>query len=456
MLQERRICKGKFKRRHEDRLHTAKGDKAVNIEASQYARGNISVYVGKTKINGEDSAFIQVRDNKTGKVGQFPHPSNGNVTWGTFDPDSPICTNYSTEDVNRAAKFAYNEVAEYIADLETMGLDYKGCFENGGFPNAHTQDGLKIDCNSSLTEGDKAINDWLKFYYDGMIVYVGTNGTDAYGYPEFFVQAKDPKTGKTGQYPHPTQGEATWGTFDENTSEAVKSRELDEDAKTAYNAVAEYIADYETEHGLNSLQEIFDNGEFPQANTKDGLKIGTKELTKGDAAVNSELLNNGRGTNVSVYVGMATINSEESFFVQVKDNTTGNIGQYPTPDHRNIEWGTLHAKKPNQSEKITLSLYADRGSSAKVNSIKLEAGSTIPESTIASWIEMGESMTTDWIPYNGYSVRTVFIAIQNDDGERIEKYIDNPVISDSNFYIITTREKRVESLTRDSATWGTN
>ena len=233
--------------------YTAKGDKAVNIEASQYARGNISVYVGKTKINGEDSAFVQVRDNKTGKVGQYPHYSDGTVTWGTFDPDSPIYTNFSVEDLNRAAKYAYNGVAEYLCDLETQGLDYEGSFENGGFPNAHTQDGLKIDYNSSFTEGDEFINYVLEYGYDGMIVYVGKTGTDDYGHPEFFVQTKDPKTGKIGQYPYPTQGEATWGTFDENTPIGTKPftlKQLDEEAKNAYNAVADYIADYETQHGF--------------------------------------------------------------------------------------------------------------------------------------------------------------------------------------------------------------
>ncbi|SEL17222.1 hypothetical protein [Ruminococcus albus] len=559
--------------------YTAKGDNEVNIEASKYARGNISVYVGKTKINGEDSAFVQVRDNKTGKVGQWPRPSDGTVTWGTFDPDSPIYTNYSVEDLNSAAKDAYDDVAEYIADLETMGLDYKGCFENGGFPNAHTQDGLKIDYNSSFTEGDKAINDWLKFMYDGMIVYVGKTGIDAYGQPEFFVQAKDPKTGKIGQYPHPTQGEATWGTFDENTPEAVKtctSRELDEEAKIAYNAVAEYFADLETQ-GYDVL-ECYNNGYFKYSSTKEGLKMGTASLTDGDKAVVSELYSYGSYSDVTIYVGINSVDEygDPYFFVQVKDNKTGNIGQYPTTDHRNLEWGTysnavprlvhdqkhlngdaktvynavseyfadletegydlmecynngcfakastieglkigqetsltdgdkaiydemkwniriyegltvyvgvdldskneygdyaffvqvkdatgrvgqypdptrdsatwgtLHAKEPEQSEKVTLSLYAEPGSSAKVHSIQLEAGSTIPESTIASWINLGESNTTAWIPCHGYYIRTVFVAIVDEDGERIEEYLDKPVLANSNFYILTQSEIKEE------------
>ena len=556
--------------------YTAKGDSEINIAASQFARGNISVYVGRTTTNGEEHAFVQVKDNKTGKIGQWPRPTNGTATWGTFNPDSPIYTNYSVEDLNSAAKEAYNGVAEYLCDLETQGLDYKGCFENGGFPNAHTQDGLKIDYNSSFTEGERYINDWLKYDYDGIIVYVGKTGTDDYGHPEFFVQTKNPKTGKIGHYPHPTQGEATWGTFDENTPIGTKPftlKQLDEEAKNAYNAVADYIADYETQHGLNSLQEIFDNGEFPQANTKEGLKIGKKELTKGDAAINYEMLTNAYKCDVSVYVGLTTINGEEYFFVQTKDNTTGNVGQYPTPDHRDLEWGTyskavpkmvydqrslngcaktaynavaeyfadletegydigecykngcfakastieglkisqeaeltdgdkaindemtyfdndnygltvyvgldlnskneygdysffvqvkdatgrvgqypnptrdsatwgtLHAKEPNQSEMVTLSLYDNPGSTTKINSIQLKAGSTIPEIIIASWNELGESKTTDWAPYGSDRVmRTVFESIRSATGESIEEYIDKPILKDLDFSIYTKEE----------------
>lgn len=557
--------------------YTAKGDSEINIAASQFARGNISVYVGRTTTNGEEHAFVQIKDNKTGKIGQWPRPTNGTAEWGTFDPDSPIYTNYSTDDVNHAAKEAYNAVAEYLCDLETIGYDFMGSFENGGFPNAHTIDGLAIDFTASLTEGDKAINDWLKYDYDGMIVYVGKTGTDDYGHPEFFVQTKDPKTGKIGQYPHPTQGEATWGTFDENTSEAVKtytSRELDGEAKTAYNAVAEYFADLETQ-GYDIL-ECYNNGHFKYASTKEGLKIGSKELTKGDAAINYELLTNAYKCDTSVYVGINGVDEYgyPYFFVQVKDNTTGNVGQYPTPDHRNIEWGTysksvpkmvydqrslngcaktaynivaeyiayyetehglnslqkifdngcfakastieglkigqetsladgdkfiddefkavgyendgqivyvgvdgtdsngdpiffvqvkdatgrvgqypdptkdsatwgtLHAKEPNQSKMVTLSLYDNPGSTTKIDSIQLKAGSTIPEIIIASWNELGESKTTDWAPYGSDRVRrTVFESIRSATGESIEEYIDKPILKDLNFFSIYIEEE---------------
>ena len=177
--------------------YKAYGDWNVNITASQYARGNISVYVGRME-NNSDSVFVQVKDNKTGKVGQFPHPTDGTAEWGTFDLSSPIYTNYSTESVNNAAEKAYNAVAVYQADMEAQGLDFWGSFENGGFRQAHSDEGLKIDFAASLSECDERINDDLKLYYDGMIIYVGKTMSD--GEQIFFVQAKDPRTGKIGQY----------------------------------------------------------------------------------------------------------------------------------------------------------------------------------------------------------------------------------------------------------------
>ncbi len=456
--------------------YTAKGDSEINIAASQFARGNISVYVGRTTTNGEEHAFVQIKDNKTGKIGQWPRPTNGTAEWGSFDPNSPIYTNYSTDDVNHAAKEAYNAVAEYLCDLETQGLDYEGSFENGGFPNAHTKDGLKIDYNSSFTEGDEFINYVLEYDYDGMIVYVGKTGTDDYGYPEFFVQAKDPKTGKIGQYPHPTQGEATWGTFDENTPIGTKPftlKQLDEEAKNAYNAVADYIADYETQHGLNSLQEIFDNGEFPQANTKEGLKIGKKELTKGDAAINYEMLTNAYKCDVSVYVGLTTINGEEYFFVQTKDNTTGNVGQYPTPDHRDLEWGTYSKAVPkmvrdqkslNGDAKTVYNAVAEYFADLETQGYDIgecykngcfAKASTIEGLKIGQEAEYtdGDKAINDEMTYfdNDRYGLTVYVGMDLSSKDQYGDYAFFVQVKDS-----TGRVGQYPDPTKDSATWGTH
>ena len=64
--------------------YKARGDEVINIAASQYARGDISAYLGRTKINGVDCLFVQIRDDRTGKIGQYPNPTDGTAEWGKF------------------------------------------------------------------------------------------------------------------------------------------------------------------------------------------------------------------------------------------------------------------------------------------------------------------------------------------------------------------------------------
>jgi hypothetical protein len=183
--------------------YKAEGDKHINYVASMYARGNISVYVGRTEINGEKIYFFQVKDNRTGKVGQYPRWTDGTAEWGTFDLDAPLYNkNYSESNLDSAARDAHESVEDY---LNAEGLDYQSLLENDDF-QAASKEGLKIDVKASLTGCDKIINDSLKFNYEGMIVYVSKMPSDYYRQDhylvtDFFVQTEDPATGKTGQYP---------------------------------------------------------------------------------------------------------------------------------------------------------------------------------------------------------------------------------------------------------------
>ena len=174
-------------------------DREINALASMFARGNISVYVGRTEIDGEDSCFVQVKDNRTGKVGQYPHRTQGEATWGTFDLDTPVYMNYSESQLESAARTAHDCVGRYLCDLVKEGQDYQSFLENGSF-QATSEEGLKIDMKASYDGVDKVINDELKYNYEGMIVYVGeiTYNNNGFG---LTVQTKDPATEKTGQYP---------------------------------------------------------------------------------------------------------------------------------------------------------------------------------------------------------------------------------------------------------------
>ena len=162
------------------------------------------VYVGRTEINGEKIYFFQVKDNRTGKVGQYPHPTDGTAEWGKLDLDAPLYnTNYSESNLDLAASDAHNCVEDY---LNAEGLDYQSLLESDDF-QAASEDGLKIDMKASLTGCDKLINDKLKFNYEGMVVYVSKMPSDYYSHShlvtDFFVKTEDPATGKTGQDPQP-------------------------------------------------------------------------------------------------------------------------------------------------------------------------------------------------------------------------------------------------------------
>ncbi|WP_024857746.1 hypothetical protein [Ruminococcus albus] len=176
-------------------------DREINALASMFSRGNISVYVGRTEIDGEDTYFVQAKDNRTGKVGQYPHPTDGTAEWGKLDLDAPLYNkNYSESNLDLAARNVHESVEDY---LKAEGLDYQSLLENDDF-QAASKDGLKIDMKASLTGCDKLINDKLKFNYEGMIVYVSKMPSDKYVFwTDFMVQTKDPATGKTGQDPQP-------------------------------------------------------------------------------------------------------------------------------------------------------------------------------------------------------------------------------------------------------------
>lgn len=175
-------------------------DREINALASMFSRGNISVYVGRTEIDGEDTYFVQVKDNRTGKVGQYPRWTDGTAEWGKLDLDAPLYNkNYSESHLNSAARTAHDCVGRYLCDLVKEGQDYQSILENGS-SQATSEEGLKIDMKASYDGVDKVINDELKYNYEGMIVYVGEITYNNIGFG-LTVQTKDPATEKTGQYP---------------------------------------------------------------------------------------------------------------------------------------------------------------------------------------------------------------------------------------------------------------
>ncbi|ADU23239.1 hypothetical protein [Ruminococcus albus] len=170
-------------------------DREMNVVASMFARGNISLFVGRTEIDGEDTYFVQVKDNRTGKVGQYPRWTDGTAEWGIFDLDAPVYAVFSESQLDFAVKEALYSVIEYLNDPENEGCDYHSVLENGGF-QAISKEGLKIDMKASPSKLDKFINDRLKFNYEGIVVYVGLN-EDGDG---IYVKAESPDGQTVVQY----------------------------------------------------------------------------------------------------------------------------------------------------------------------------------------------------------------------------------------------------------------
>lgn len=112
-------------------------------------------------------------------------------------------------------------------------------------------------------------------------------------------------------------------------------------AKYAFNAAAQYLAEMEASDRRGFAQVISD-GDFG-AMSADGLDMsGSTPEEAGAKAVYDYLRNNGVTRGI-VYIGCAEIDDRESFFIHFKkDNSSEMIGQYPyavsSEDAGNVGW----------------------------------------------------------------------------------------------------------------------
>lgn len=115
-------------------------------------------------------------------------------------------------------------------------------------------------------------------------------------------------------------------------------------AKTAYNAVAVYFADQQ-EAGRD-MDTVIDDDDFLLAGYPEAMRLGevslqTDIMGKGDMVL-LDLYDSGDLPAGKVYVGIAEIEGERTYFVQFKDDT-GLIGQFPDPIQADradsVTWG---------------------------------------------------------------------------------------------------------------------
>lgn len=114
-------------------------------------------------------------------------------------------------------------------------------------------------------------------------------------------------------------------------------------AKTGYNAVAEWVADRETQGNPVKWTSSFTNVDCTKDNTGSGDAAEVQHL------LYKALASNGNEAGVA-HVAGAKINSEDTFFVQWRKTTSDDIfGQYPqaikdVDTLSKAKWGTWYDK----------------------------------------------------------------------------------------------------------------
>ena len=330
--------------------HENEFERMVNRELAQYFDGALTVYVGRI---GDENFFVQVRDEKSSLIGQYPVKATeaqaSEVKWTEFFDFEPEPANFDLKALNSIAKTAYNSAAEYIADMECEnGTDMITTVTGGGFPQAYSAEGLTVSRRASAEKGDKNINEELKWNYEGVIVHVDI---DTAG--ELTVSAENPDGGVVGYYP--VRSQSSQSAYESEPLAALKKKisnlkTLNGEAKTAYNAVAEFLAEKEAEG--TPIEECFESGIFGALNTADGLLIDPDAAydKEGERCVNEYMSSYGADVTRRVYVGYL---GGYDFFVQVRDDESGLIGQYPSAETEwwqasdsDVKWTEFHESEP--------------------------------------------------------------------------------------------------------------
>ncbi|MBQ9542165.1 hypothetical protein [Ruminococcus sp.] len=330
--------------------HENEFERMVNRDLAQYYDGALTVYVGRF---GDEDFFVQVRDEKSGLIGQYPAKATeaqaSEVKWTEFFDFEPEPANFDLKALNSIAKTAYNSAAEYIAEMECEnGTDMITTVTGGGFPQAYSAEGLTVSRRASAEKGDAEISTAIiqNGVSDIVIVHVDINTAG-----ELTVSAENPDGGVVGYYP--VRSQSSQSGQDSAPLAALQKKisnlkTLNGKAKTAYNAVAEFLADKETEG--TSIEECFESGIFGALNTADGLLIDPDAAydKEGEKRVNEYM--SSYDATLRVYVGYL---GGYDFFVQVRDDESGLIGQYPSAETEwwkaaDVKWTEFHESEPEK------------------------------------------------------------------------------------------------------------
>ncbi|EXM38718.1 hypothetical protein RASY3_08480 [Ruminococcus albus SY3] len=103
----------------------------------------------------------------------------------------------------------------------------------------------------------------------------------------------------------------------------------------------------------------------------------------------------------------------------------------------------LYTKDVPEEKQVTITLIDQKTGLKAANPEKITSGITIPENIYNNWKTIGEGKTTSFISSgNGKYVRTLFVKIVDGQDNPIENYLTTPILSDMEFFIVTTDQSR--------------
>ena len=103
----------------------------------------------------------------------------------------------------------------------------------------------------------------------------------------------------------------------------------------------------------------------------------------------------------------------------------------------------LYTKEVPEEKQVTITLIDQNTRVKAAPSEKITSGTTISEEIYNRWKTIGEGKTTSFTPLGGGKyVRKLFVNIIDEYGNSIEDYLTTPILSDMEFFIVTTDQHR--------------
>ena len=230
------------------------GDKMIYEALTDCAKGDITIYVSSAKDYDLSGFFVQVRDNVSGRIGQYPNPigRGDKAEWTEFYGDMPVNGSATSDTemteldvMNDAAKYLHSKYTEYLLDCAIDGKDIDDVYKKGTFAISNSDTGLKTG-DGSLKKGDGDIlleKSLAPFCGDGFWIYV-SRAEDHNDMSDVYVHVMDKENGIIGQYPDPiAEGSNVIWTqkYDGENTRSYSQNDLQSCADMAFVQMSDYL-----------------------------------------------------------------------------------------------------------------------------------------------------------------------------------------------------------------------